>query len=124
MAMTDDSAFAWLDASTDKPPCNGWYVVSYRRNMHISTVTEVLRWSGQDWINASYIVSQFIGPFASMADARLFMTTGTVPNSGVYSPDKHRLALKALKELASLCGNPGRTANKLLEIVGELLEIE
>jgi hypothetical protein len=85
---------------------------------------EVLRWSSQSWISASHIVTHFAGPFASMADARLFMTTGTVPNSGAYFPDKHRLALMALKELAGLCGNPGRTANKLLEIVGELLEIE
>jgi hypothetical protein len=123
MALTDDSTWTWRDASTDKPSCNGWYVVSYFLRPP-ALRTEVVRWSGQNWINASHLVSHFVGPFASMADARLFMTTGTVPNSADYFPDKHRLALKALKELAGLCGNPGRTANKLLEIVGELLEIE
>jgi CII-binding regulator of phage lambda lysogenization HflD len=39
-------------------------------------------------------------------------------------PDKHKQALRELKALASLYGNPGRTANKLLDVVADLLEIE
>jgi CII-binding regulator of phage lambda lysogenization HflD len=46
------------------------------------------------------------------------------PNGVMTAPDKHKQALRELKALASLYGDPGRTANKLLDVVTELLEIE
>jgi hypothetical protein len=122
--MPTDFTWTWRDASTNNPPCDGWYVVYYRSDGPPSDLTAVLRRSGQSWIDASHIVTHFAGPFATPADATWWKVAGTVPNSSTYSPYKHKLALMALKELAGLCGNPGRTANRLLEIVGELLEIK
>jgi CII-binding regulator of phage lambda lysogenization HflD len=45
-------------------------------------------------------------------------------NGVMTAPDKHKQALRELKALASLYGNPGWAANKLLDVVAELLEIE
>ena len=88
--------------------------------------TEVVRWSGQGWIGASHIVSHYAGPFDSIVEAGLWAESGRVPSGTgtLTDPDKHKQALRELMALASLYGTPGRTANKLLDIVGELLEIE
>lgn len=124
MALTDDSTRTWRDASTEKPPCNGRYVVAYPPPANPRT--EVVRWSGQRWIGASHLVSHYAGPFDSIVEAGLWAMSGTVPSGTgtLTNPDKHKQALRELEALASLYGNPGHTANKLLEIVGELLEIK
>jgi hypothetical protein len=86
----------------------------------------VVLWCDQDWIGASHIVSHYAGPFDSIVEAGLWAESGTVPSgTGTLTyPDKHKQALRELMALASLYGTPGRTANRLLEIVGELLEIK
>jgi len=47
-----------------------------------------------------------------------------MPNGVMTAPDKHKQALRQLKGLAGLYGNSGKTADKLLDVVAELLEIE